>query len=60
MGRPRKFQIENWIEQKEEEAPVSMAALPPELREKYCRKLLTLLARQAGVVWEPPAGQNNS
>ena len=60
MGRPRKFQIENWIEQKEEEAPLSMAALPPEIRKQYCRKLLTLLARQAGAVWEPPAGQNNS
>lgn len=60
MGRPRKFQIENWIEQKEEEAPLSMAALPLEIRKQYCRKLLTLLARQAGAVWEPPAGQNNS
>ena len=60
MGRPGKFQTEHWIEQNEEEAPVSMAALPPELREQYCRKLLTLLARQAGAVWEPPAGQNNS
>ena len=60
MGRSGEFQTEHWIEQKEEEAPLSMAALLPELREQYCRKLLTLLARQAGFVWEPPAGQNNS
>ena len=60
MGRPGKFQTEHWIEQKEEEAPVSMAALPPEIRKQYCRKLLTLLAQQAGFMWEPPAGQNNS
>ena len=60
MGRPRKFQIVNWIEQNDEEVPLSMAALPPEIRKQYCRKLLTLLARQAGFVWEPPAGQNNS
>ena len=51
MGRPGEFQTEHWIEQKEEEAPLSMAALLPELREQYCRKLLTLLSRQAGFVW---------